>query len=64
TRFGSSKLEPVTQDTMRQQVEAQRDAREQGLMSRSRQARRQLDQERRQTIEVSRDHDRGHGLGD
>lgn len=63
TRFGSSKLEPVTQDTMRQQVEAQRDAREQGLMSRSRQARRQLDQERRQTIESSRDHDRGHGLG-
>lgn len=30
TRFGSSRLEPVTQDTMRQQVEAQREAREQG----------------------------------
>lgn len=64
TRFGSSRLEPVTQDTMRQQVEAQREAREQGLVSRSRQARRQLDQQRRQTIEISRDHDRGYGLGD
>src|SRR5699024_6987980 len=64
TRFGSSKLQPVTQDPMRQHVEAQREAREQGLVSRSRRARRQLDQQRRQTIEISRDHDRGYGLGD
>lgn len=62
TRFGSSKLEPVTQDTMRQQVEAQREAREQGLVSRSRRAK--LDLQTRQTIEISRDHDRGYGLGD
>lgn len=62
TRFGSSKLEPVTQDTMRQQVEAQREAREQGLVSRSRRAK--LDLLARQTIELSRDHDRGYGLDD
>src|SRR5699024_12696143 len=63
-RFGSSRLEPVTQDTRRRQVEAQREAREQGLVSRSRQSRRPLDQQRRQTIEISRDHGRGYGLGD
>lgn len=62
TRLGASKLEPVTQDTMRQQVEAQCEAREQGLVSRSRRAK--LDMQARQTIEISRDHDRGYGLGD
>lgn len=63
TRFGSSKLEPVTQDTMRQQVEAQREAREQGLVSRSERAKRNM-RAQEQTIEISRDRDRGYGLGD
>ena len=63
SRFGNSKLEPVTQDTMRQQAEAQREAREQGLVSRSRRAKLDM-QAREQTIEISRDHDRGYGLGD
>ncbi|MGO3309035.1 MAG: hypothetical protein ACTIL6_05945 [Brevibacterium aurantiacum] len=62
SRFGKSELEPVTQDTMRQQVEAQREAREQGLVSLSRRAK--LDEQaRRSTIEIPRDHDRGYGLG-
>lgn len=39
SRFGKSQLESVTPDTMRQQVEAQRDARERGLVSPARQAR-------------------------
>jgi|GEM_PF-4545386 len=63
SRFGQSQLEPVTADTMPQQVEAQRDAREQGLVSRSRRAKLDL-LAREQTIEIPRDHDRGYGLGD
>lgn|GEM_PF-3188918 len=63
SRFGKSKLEPVMQDTMRQQAEAQREAREQGLLSRSRRAKLDM-QAREQTIEISRYHDRGYGLGD
>lgn len=63
SRFGKSELESVTQDTMRQQDLAQREAREQGLVSRSRRAK--LDEQaRRSTIEIPRDHDRGYGLGD
>lgn len=64
SRIGASKLEPVTQDTMRRQVDAQREAREQGLVSQSQQAKRGMDAMRHQTTEISRDHGSGYGLGD
>lgn len=63
-RFEKSQLEPVTPDTMRQQVEAQRDARMRGLVSRSRQKKLDMNAQRHQMPEISRDHDRGHGVGD
>ncbi|TDP79753.1 relaxase/mobilization nuclease-like protein [Brachybacterium sp. AG952] len=62
-RFEKSQLEPVTPDTMRQQVEAQRDARMRGLVSRSRQKKLDMNAQRHQMPEISRDHDRGYGLG-
>lgn len=63
SHFEKSKLEPVTPDTMRQQVEAQREAREQGLVSRSRQKKLDMNAQRHQMPEISRSHDRGYGLG-
>ena len=63
SHFEKSQLEPVTPDTMRQQVEAQRDARMRGLVSRSRQKKLDMNAQRHQTPEISREHDRGYGLG-
>ena len=63
-RFQESRLEPVTPDILDQQRQAERDAREQGLVSSSR--RKSWANQRRleQGPEVTRDHDRGYGLGD
>ena len=61
--FQESRLEPVTPDILDQQRQAERDAREQGLVSSSR--RKSWANQRRleQGPEVTRDRDRGYGLG-
>ena len=68
-RFQESRLEPVTPDILDQQWQAERDAREKGLVSRSRQVSKsrenRLAHERgAQAPEIPHDRDRGYGLGD
>lgn len=62
--FQESRLEPVTPDILDQQRQAEREAREKGLVSLPRRKSRANQRRLEQTPEVTHDRDRGYGLGD
>ena len=63
-RFQESRLEPVTPDILDQQRQAEREAREQGLVSSSRKKSEARQRSLEQAPEITHDRDRGYGLGD
>lgn len=63
-RFQESRLEPVTPDILDQQRQAEREAREKGLVSSSRKKSEARQRSLEQAPEIPHDRDRGYGLGD